>query len=176
MQTYKLLRRYLDHDTSEIDVQNELEEGVEHEHTFDSNIDVRDHKEEDNSRSQAEIDLDVFKTMVMMVMLICIAFGLIPKYFKKCRESTEILSFLQCFSAGLFLAMALLHMMPEAQKIYHQWTIDNEIERAFPLPYLMFFLGYVLILAIDKYLAHLKFAKKHKMENAEKRDKVELAN
>ena len=82
-------------------------------------------------------------------MILCVGFGLIPKAWGACRNNRETLSLLNCFSAGIFLGMSLVHMMPEAQEIYLSWAIEEGIERPFPLPYVMYFVGYVLILALD---------------------------
>ena len=53
----------------------------------------------------------------------------------------------------MFLGMSLIHMMPESVEIYQTWAIKEGIERAFPLPYVMFFVGYFLILAVDRVAA-----------------------
>lgn len=46
--------------------------------------------------------------------------------------------------------MSLVHMFPEAVEIYNMWSAKEKIERPFPLPYVMFFIGYFLILSIDR--------------------------
>ena len=86
-------------------------------------------------------------------MILCVGFGLIPKAWGKCRDDQYVLSFLNCFSAGIFLAMALIHMMPEAAEVYLIWSVKEKIERPFPLPYVMFFVGYLFILGIDRVAA-----------------------
>ena len=86
-------------------------------------------------------------------MIICVGFGFIPKIWGKCRDSENTLSLLNCFSAGIFLAMSLIHMMPESAEIYLMWAKAEGIEEPFPLPYVMFFVGYLLILAIDRVAA-----------------------
>ena len=99
------------------------------------------------------IDVDTFKIIMLFCMIVCVGFGLIPKLWNACRNSENTLSMLNCFSAGIFLAMALIHMMPESAEIYLMWAVAEEIERPFPLPYVMFFVGYMLILAIDRVAA-----------------------
>ena len=110
--------------------------------------DHADHEDEDEG-----LDLDTFKWIMLIVMFLCIGFGLIPKVWSKCRKSENTLSLLNCFSAGIFLGMSLIHMMPECAEIYLSWAAKEEIERPFPLPYVMFYLGYLLILAIDRVAA-----------------------
>jgi len=101
------------------------------------------------------INLTNFKIIMMIVMTIICFAGLIPSAVPACRKSDHILSYLNCFSAGIFLAMSLIHMMPEAAEIYMLWaeSLDEPLERPFPLPYVGFFIGYLLILLVDKVLA-----------------------
>lgn len=50
--------------------------------------------------------------------------------------------------------MALMHVMPEAAETYEGWAECNGLgDGAFPLPYLMYMVGYVFILIIDRWLA-----------------------
>ena len=115
----------------------------------DDHDDHADHDEEEDEG----IDLDTFKWIMLVCMILCIGFGLIPKVWSKCRNSENTLSMLNCFSAGIFLGMSLLHMMPEGSEIYLAWAAKEGIERPFPLPYVMYFIGYLLILAIDRVAA-----------------------
>jgi len=51
----------------------------------------------------------------MIVILFCIVYlGLIPAYSKFFRSSKVILSLLNCFAGGVFLAMAFIHILPES--------------------------------------------------------------
>ena len=135
----KILRRGLDDDDHDDD----------HEEDHSDHDDHDDHDEHDDH----SIDPDVFKVIMMILMFLCVGFGVIPKVWSKCRDNDEILSKLNCFASGMFLAMSLIHMMPEAVEIYTTWAVTEGIERAFPLPYVMFFLGYFLILAVDRVAA-----------------------
>jgi len=49
--------------------------------------------------------------------------------------------------------MSLVHMMPEATEIYAIWAAKEGIEKPFPLPYVGFFMGYMLILGVDRVAA-----------------------
>ena len=64
------------------------------------------------------IDIDTFKIILLFCMMLCVGFGLIPKFSTRCQKSENALSFLNCFSAGIFLSMSLVHMMPEAAEVY----------------------------------------------------------
>ena len=114
------------------------------------------HEEEEDGHDDHEdegIDVDTFKWIMLVCMILCVGFGVIPKVWGKCRDSETALSLLNCFSAGIFLGMSLIHMMPEGAEIYTMWAAEEGIERPFPLPYVMYFIGYLLILAIDRVAA-----------------------
>ena len=105
-------------------------------------------KEEDEGLS-----VDSFKIIMNFMMILCVGLGIIPKIWPACQKSENALSFLNCFSAGIFLGMSLVHMMPEATEIYAIWAKKEGIEKPFPLPYVGFFMGYMLILGVDRVAA-----------------------
>ena len=78
------------------------------------------HGDEDDHDDHGDegIDVDTFKWIMLVCMILCVGLGLIPKVWGKCRNSETALSLLNCFSAGIFLGMSLIHMMPEAAEIY----------------------------------------------------------
>ena len=92
----------------------------EAEHEEHDEHDEHDEHEENTSLDQSEIKLDSglsvrdFKIILLFAMMISIAFGLLPKVCGTCKGGDNILSFLNCFSAGIFLGMAMIHIMPEA--------------------------------------------------------------
>lgn len=115
-----------------------------------------DHADDDHAKEAGHeegLTVTGFKIIMLVLMFLCVGLGVIPKLWSKCRKSETTLSLLNCFSAGIFLAMALIHMLPESAEVYEIWAKKEGIERAFPLPYVCFFLGYILILAIDRVAA-----------------------
>lgn len=128
-------------------------------HGHDDHAD--DHDELEALVEDEGIDVDTFKIILLCVMILCVGLGLVPKVWGACRNSDTTLSFLNCFSAGIFLAMALIHMMPESAEVYLLWAAEENIERPFPLPYVMFFVGYMLILAIDRVAARKYHLEEH---------------
>jgi len=127
-----------------------LQEVEDPDHDHEGHDDHEDHDEEGGGGG---LTIENFKIIMIFALILCIATGIIPKVWPACRKSETALSFLNCFSAGIFLSMALIHMMPEAAEIYESWAKKEGIERAFPLPYVGFFLGYLLILAVDRVIA-----------------------
>lgn len=112
-----------------------------------------DHDHDHGGHEEEGMSVKTFKIIMLFVMILCVALGIIPKVCGACQKSERTLSLLNCFSAGIFLSMALVHMMPEATEIYMIWAKKEDIERPFPLPYVMFFMGYFLILSIDRVAA-----------------------
>ena len=90
--------------------------------------------------------------------------GWIPTIWTSCRESPKVLGIANSFACGLFLAISILHITPEE---VHNWEylpqnthtdpkypdadpVPND--KIFPLPELMVFFGYTIILIMDKVL------------------------
>ena len=174
-------RRFLDddddhHDDDDHDDNHDEDHDEDH-HDEDHHDEVHDEHEVEHNDEEG-VNVETFKIIMMVCMFLCIGFGLLPKVCKVCRESKEALSMMNCFSAGLFLGMALVHMMPEAAEIYTGWAVTEGIERAFPLPYVTFFLGYVMILAIDRVIAHRYKTMEEKPQaiNADADGPIELPN
>ena len=62
-----------------------------------------------------------FKILMIFVFFFICFVGLLPKAWKACARSDTALSLLNCYSSGLFLAMAVVHMLPEGADIYQAW-------------------------------------------------------
>ena len=124
--------------------------------------------------------------LIFILFFVCYL-GLIPAYSKYCRGSQLMLSLMNCFAGGLFLAMAFMHILPEAVEQYYGAMTGAEDAHAghrmlqatttttaganstiavaakeeahvdrhgiFPLPYLLFFSGYCLVLLVDRVFA-----------------------
>ena len=88
-----------------------------HDHgTVDANEETPDDEEDG-------ISLTSLKIIVIFCMLVCVGFGVIPKVWGACAKNESLLAYLNCFSAGLFLGMALIHIMPEAAHLYDEWAL-----------------------------------------------------
>lgn len=111
---------------------------------------------------------DTALTLVKIAFIICIfamAFiaGMLPGIIPWCKKSTGVLGIANAFSGGVFIAIALLHIMPEVAEGYNEWIEEHEHdhdhfshslkhgdESHFPLPFALIFAGYSFILLIDK--------------------------
>jgi hypothetical protein len=59
-------------------------------------------------------DLLSLKIALIVILFFVVYLGLIPAYSKYCRSSQLTLSLMNCFAGGVFLAMAFIHILPEA--------------------------------------------------------------
>ena len=113
--------------------------------------------------------------IAFMVLVFFEAFltGLVPTWSRTCRESPKILGIANSFAAGVFLAIAFVHILPEEAE---NWAgLKEGVDNPFPLPYFLMFCGYTLILMIDKVLfdTHSLF-EDHEHGNSEGLDPAEL--
>jgi zinc transporter ZupT len=76
--------------------------------------------------------------------------GCIPTWSKTCRESPKILGIANSFAAGVFLAIAFVHILPEEAGNWAE--LHPDADNLFPLPYFLMFCGYTMILILDKVL------------------------
>ncbi len=95
--------------------------------------------------------------------------GLVPVFFNACKNSKTIFSVANSFAGGVFIAIAFMHIMPEAMEMWEHFLEhdhdhdddDHDHDHAFthgdgdepfPLPFALLIAGYTLILLIDKIL------------------------
>ena len=50
------------------------------------------------------------------IWLVTIIFGIFPLIYNKFRSSPKIISYSNCFAGGLFLAIGIIHILPEANE------------------------------------------------------------
>lgn len=85
---------------------------------------------------------------IIVVFFEALLSGFFPTWSKTCRESPKILGIANSFAAGVFIAIAIVHILPEEAA---NWAGLHPTEtNPFPLPYFLMFCGYCLILVIDK--------------------------
>lgn len=109
--------------------------------------------EEDEGLHAGEFNIKKFKIGMLFAIWLCCLAGVLPKLIPCISKNPIVLSFLNCFSAGIFLGMALIHIIPEGIEIYELWAERKGIENPFPLDYVMIFVGYMLVLAVDRVIS-----------------------
>ena len=93
-----------------------------------------------------------FKIIFIFLNLAVTYLGLLPRVIPECRENESVLSVLNCFSAGIFLAMALMHLFPHMSDAHKNWAMVEGIGEPFPMPYLVAFASYLAMVVIDQVL------------------------
>ena len=87
----------------------------------------------------------------ILAFLEAIGLGLIPVLSKSFKENPMVLGIANSFSGGVFLAIAMMHIMPEQAESYSD-LVETEDKADFPVPFFLVVCGYTLILVIDKVL------------------------
>lgn len=68
------------------------------------------------------MELEAYKWMMLVIMFLVCGCGMIPRCIPMTDKWQDALAYLNCFSAGLFLAMSLVHIMPEAAEIWSKYA------------------------------------------------------
>lgn len=133
--------------------------------------------------------LKALKIAYIFIVTGIVYVAFIPAFSKRCRNSAVTLGLMNSFAGGVFLAMAFVHILPEAVETYNESMKsehaeetdgrrlnsssssgeDHEAEHGhghgdhiFPLPYVLFFLGYAVILLVDRvFSAHFGDSHSH---------------
>jgi zinc transporter ZupT len=107
--------------------------------------------------------------LVFFIIIFLVAFisGLLPAFIPWLHKNKKFLGIANAFSGGVFLAIAFTHILPEVSSQYSEYNEDDEEhheeeegaeeedeghdhDHPFPLPYVLVFVGYTLILLVDK--------------------------
>lgn len=122
-----------------------------------------------------------------IIVAFCEAFfmGMLPVKNKRCRNSITALGVANAFAGGIFIAIALMHILPEAVEEWEEHSCTSQLksegkdpedkyaridcDEPFGLPYLLIVVGYTLILVLDKVLfdAHAMVHDDHGHHNPE---------
>ena len=89
-----------------------------------------------------------------IITVITFSFGLLPLYFARMREGLIILNYANPFSGGIFIAIGLFHLLPDASYDFLAYYKSPEGKTSFfygfPMSYFIAFLSYSLILYLEK--------------------------
>lgn len=93
---------------------------------------------------------NIYKLIGAFLLWLCmIIFGFLPLKLKDFRTNKTLLSLSNCFSGGLFIAIGLIHVLPEAHENL-EGQKEKEGEEAFPLSFVICLASFSFILFIDK--------------------------
>lgn len=102
------------------------------------------------SEEEHEEDIKAYQWASFIgIFFVALLFALLPLCWEKFRTSKTVLSIANAFSGGLFLAAAIVHIMPETT---HAFEVEEGEKESFPWPYFAAVCSYSLILFIDKVL------------------------
>ena len=104
---------------------------------------------------------------IPLIFLVALGFGILPAKVKSCGRNPKFMSMANSFSGGLFLAIALVHILPDVVKDWNEYNEKAKVTSAasresftsfngeednepFPLPFILVFCGYTFILLVDK--------------------------
>lgn len=103
----------------------------------------------------------LIKIVFLLFMFVCsVLAAIVPFKLGTFKHSQSILGIANSFAGGIFMSIAFIHLLPEVSEKYHDWVhgggergVRHDDEGAlFPLPFVLLFSGYALILFIDKVL------------------------
>jgi len=87
----------------------------------------------------------------LIIFIITLIFGIVPLYFSRLKNSDIIISCVNSFSSGIFLAISFLDLMPEANEIYYS-KMDGGRSHKYPVCYLIMIVSYSFVLILEKIL------------------------
>ena len=97
------------------------------------------------------------KAKILKLIFIFLAFfeaffmGIIPVKSKTFKDSPKILGIANSFAGGVFISIALLHILPEQSEA----ELDDDFKEQYgdyPIAFLFTVMGYTIILILDKIL------------------------
>ncbi|CAK66732.1 unnamed protein product (macronuclear) [Paramecium tetraurelia] len=101
----------------------------------------------DDDSNQVVLAITKVGCMITFFMLILIV-GSLPIRLKAFKSNKKLLAYMGAFSGGLFLAVGLVHLLPEAAENFEQSFDDDE--EHFPFAYAISIASFALILFIEK--------------------------
>jgi zinc transporter 1/2/3 len=90
---------------------------------------------------------------LVIILGVTLLFGYFPLFWKRCRNSTKFLGIANAFSGGIFMGIALFHLLPESNENFEGYFKKMAPESAFkdlPNAYFIAFLCYSLVLFVEK--------------------------
>lgn len=107
----------------------------------------------DNLDEKKKFNVKGFKIGMLFAIWVCCMAGILPKLIPAINKNGTVLSFMNCFSAGIFLGMALIHIIPESVEVWEEYAAEKKMERVFPLPFVLIYIGYLIVLVVDRVIA-----------------------
>ena len=95
------------------------------------------------------MDTWIIKLLTMLIMFIMIMItGNLPLRLKSFKSNQMVLSLSSAFSGGLFLAVGVIHLLPESNEKFESYF--NHEDGKFPWAFAITIMSFALILFIEK--------------------------
>lgn len=85
---------------------------------------------------------------VCVMLLYSLAFSTLPFFTQIFNKGANAINLANCFSAGVLLSVALLHILPNADELL--WKSNGEVGGGFPWPFCCTIISYTMVLILDK--------------------------
>eukprot|EP00668_Euglena_longa_P032023 GGOE01041306.1.p2 GENE.GGOE01041306.1~~GGOE01041306.1.p2 ORF type:complete len:315 (-),score=92.53 GGOE01041306.1:291-1211(-) len=98
-------------------------------------------------------DLGLFWSKMLSVVIIlsvALVAGLVPLVSAAFHENKAAMGLANAFAGGVFLAVGVCHLLPDA--VEELSTLRPDLNGRFPVAFLLFILGYTVVLAVDRVL------------------------
>lgn len=92
--------------------------------------DDHDHEEHEEHEEHG-LGLVGIKVIFIFVILLISSASILPLRLKKAQTHENTLSYMNCFAAGMFVSIALIHMLPESVEMFYAWAAHEGIEEPF---------------------------------------------
>lgn len=89
---------------------------------------------------------------IVVILSMTVLFGFFPFFCNGCRKSVKILGIANAFSGGIFLGIALFHLLPESVENIEDFFKDKDdsVWKRMPMSFFLAFIAYALILFVEK--------------------------
>jgi len=133
---------------------------------------------EEVSPENKKLNLIIQISSAIGLLLLVLIFGLIPLFVKSCKENLKLTGIANSFSCGIFISVAIIHILPEAIEDMNSYlkSIDSILD--IPICNLISFFSFSLILFIEKVVfnSHSLIDHGHDHGNHGKNDQEDLNN
>ena len=88
-------------------------------------------------------------SFIVFIFFLAIGSGMLPLKLQAFKNSSTAIGLANSFSGGLFLSIALFHVLPDvSERFFVSVQPDTGINA--PLPFILIFLGYTIVLTVDR--------------------------
>jgi zinc transporter 1/2/3 len=87
---------------------------------------------------------------IIFVFFLAIGSGVMPLKLQAFKNSSTAIGLANAFSGGLFLSIALFHVLPDVSERFVTMQEDPLTAMTAPLPYILMFAGYTIVLTVDR--------------------------